>query len=143
MLPPNLTLIIEMIVFWLFIWATMKFVWPPLMSAIEERQIIIAAGMAASERAHKELDLAQHHISEIIKEAKQQAASIIEKANHAAIELVDEAKSKARTESQKLLSNADVSLEKEIHHATNLLNEYITELAVSGAEKILGRKVKH
>ena len=98
----NLTLVVQMLVFGAFVWFTMKFVWPPLSKALEERQEKIADGLAAAERGRRELELAQHRVKDEMKHAKVQAADIIEKANRRATQMIEEAKEDARQESQKL-----------------------------------------
>ncbi len=91
----NLTLVIQMLVFAAFVWFTMKFVWPPLAKALEERQDKIAEGLAAGERGKKELELAQHRIKDDLKAAKIQASEIIEKATKRAAQLIEVAKEDA------------------------------------------------
>lgn len=137
----NVTLVIQMLVFATFVWFTMKFVWPPLAKALEERQDKIAEGLAAAERGRRELELAQHRVTEELKQAKITAADIIEKAHHRAAHLIDEAKDEARLEAQKLAKHAKEQLAQEVNRARDNLRKQVAALAVVGAERILKREV--
>lgn len=137
----NLTLVIQMLVFAAFVWFTMKFVWPPLSKALEERQDKIADGLAAAERGRRELELAQHRVKDELKQAKAQASEIIEKANRRAAQMVDEAKDDARLEAQKLAKVAQDQITQEVNQARSALRKEVAALAVAGAEKILKREV--
>lgn len=137
----NLTLVIQMLVFAAFVWFTMKFVWPPLSTALEERQNKIADGLAAAERGQKELELAQHRIGDDLKQAKAQASEIIEKANRRANQIVDEAKNDAREEALKLATIAKEQLATEVNRAREELRKQVAILAVAGAEKILKQEI--
>ena len=96
----NLTLVVQMLVFAAFVLFTMKFVWPPLAKALEERQDKIADGLSAAERGRKELELAQFRVKDELKQAKAQSADIIEKANKRASQIIEEAKEAAKREAQ-------------------------------------------
>lgn len=137
----NLTLVIQMLVFGAFVWFTMKFVWPPLAKALEERQDKIADGLAAAERGRRELELAQHRVKGEMKQAKAQAAEIIDKANRRANQIVDEAKDDARIESQKIATMAQEQITQEVNRARDSLRRQVASLAVSGAEKILKQEI--
>ncbi|MGQ3889146.1 F0F1 ATP synthase subunit B [Legionella sp. CNM-1927-20] len=137
----NFTLIIQMLVFAVFVWFTMKFVWPPLAKAMEERQNKIADGLAAAERGRKELELAQFRVKDEIKHAKAQASDIIEKATKRAAQLVEEAKEDAKQEANRQAKIAHEKLQQEINHARENLRKQVAELAVAGAEVILQRKI--
>ena len=113
----NLTLIVQMLVFAAFVWFTMKFVWPPLAKAMEERQDKIADGLSAAERGRKELELAQHRVKDELKQAKVQSADIIEKANKRAAQLIEEAKEEAKHEAQMQAKIAQEQLLQEVNHA--------------------------
>lgn len=130
-----------MLVFAVFVWFTMKFVWPPLSKALEERQEKIADGLAAAERGRRELELAQHRAKDEMKQAKAQAVDVIEKANRRAAQIVDEAKGDARTEAQKLAKIAQEHIALEVNQAKEELRKRVASLAVAGAEKILMREV--
>jgi F-type H+-transporting ATPase subunit b len=90
-----------MLVFLVFVWFTMKFVWPPLAKALEERQDKIADGLAAAERGRKELELAQHRAKDDLKHAKEKASEIIEKAHQRGVQLVEEAKEAAKLQAER------------------------------------------
>ena len=137
----NLTLIIQMLVFGVFVWFTMTFVWPPLMKALEARQAKIAEGLAAAERGQRELELAQHRVKDELKQAKVDASEIIEKAHRRAAELIDDAKDEARAEIQRAGRIAAEQLTQEINHAKEALRKQVAGLAVACAEKILKHEV--
>jgi len=137
----NLTLVIQMLVFAAFVWFTMKFVWPPLAKALEERQDKIADGLAAAERGRRELELAQHRVKDEMKQAKAQAAEIVEKASRRAAQIVEEAKDEARQEGQKLAKSAQEQIAQEVNRAREDLRKQVAILAVAGAEKILMREI--
>ncbi len=137
----NLTLVVQMLVFAVFVWFTMRFVWPPLVKALEERQEKIADGLAAAERGRRELELAQHRAKDEMKQAKVQSAEIVEKANRRAAQIVDEAKDDARQEVQKLAKIAEEHISQEVNRAKDGLRKQVAALAVAGAEKILAREI--
>ena len=137
----NVTLVVQMLVFAVFVWFTMKFVWPPLSKALAERQDKIADGLAAAERGRRELELAQHRVTEELKQAKVQSAEILEKANRRAAQIVEESKHDARLEAQKIVHNAQEQITQEVNHAKDVLKTQVASLAVAGAEKILMREV--
>lgn len=137
----NATLIGEAIAFAFFVWFTMKYVWPPLNGAIEERQKKIADGLEASERAEKDLELAQAKATEQLKEAKAQAAEIIEQAKKRENQMIDEAADKARAEAEKILAAGQSEIEAERNRAKEELRKQVAILAVAGAEKILERSI--
>jgi len=137
----NATLLGQAISFALFVWFCMKYVWPPLMKAIEERQKKIADGLQAAERAAKDLDLAQANASDQLKEAKRTATEIIEQANKRKSQILDEAREEAQAERQKILAQAEAELEAERNRARDDLRKQVATLAVAGAEKILERSI--
>ncbi|SDH83623.1 F-type H+-transporting ATPase subunit b [Vibrio xiamenensis] len=137
----NATLLGQAFSFALFVWFCMKYVWPPLMKAIEERQKKIADGLQAAERAAKDLDLAQANASEQLKEAKRTATEIIEQANKRKSQIVEEAREEAKAERQKILAKAEAELEAERNRARDELRKQVATLAVAGAEKILERSI--
>jgi len=137
----NATLLGQAISFALFVWFCMKYVWPPLMSAIEERQKKIADGLQAAERASKDLDLAQANASDQLKEAKRTATEIIEQANKRKAQILDEAREEAQAERQNILTQAEAELEAERNRARDDLRKQVATLAVAGAEKILERTI--
>jgi F-type H+-transporting ATPase subunit b len=137
----NATLLGQAIAFALFVWFCMKYVWPPIMEAIEERQKKIADGLSAAERAAKDLDLAQANASDQLKEAKRAATEIIEQANKRKGQILDEAREEALTERQKILTQGEAELETERNRARDELRKQVATLAVIGAEKILERSI--
>ena len=137
----NATLIGETITFILFVWFTMKYVWPPLMKIMDERRAQIADGLAAAQQGRDELELAQHKSKEIIDEAKTQAAATIEQSHQRAARIVDDAKTDAREEGARLLKLAESDIEQEAIAARDQLLSQVAKYAVAGAEKILTREV--
>lgn len=137
----NLTLLGEMLTFMVFVWFTVRFVWPPLTKALEERREKIAAGIAAADKARRDLELAQHKITEMMTVAKAQVAQLIEQANHRANHIVEEGKARARTEGDRLLEIAKNDIEREVYTARETLMNQLSSLVVAGAEKILQHEV--
>ncbi len=137
----NATLIVQIITFAFFVWFTMKFVWPPITKALEERRNEIAEGLAAAERGQKELELARYKAVQDLKEAKLQAAEIIDKAQKRAAHLLDEAKQSAQTEAARLIQVAQEQIEQEMNQAKEALRKQVSKLAIAGTEKILEREV--
>ena len=137
----NFTLFSQAAAFAIFIWFTVKFVWPPLMRAIEDRQKTIADGLAAGERGKHELELASHRSADALKEAKQRAADIIAQAEKRASQIIEEAKGTAKDESDRILVGAKAEVEQEVFRAKETLRQHVADLAVAGAAKILRREV--
>jgi F-type H+-transporting ATPase subunit b len=137
----NATLFIQTIVFVILGWVTMRFIWPPLIKAIEERQKKIAEGLASSERAEKSLAEAKASATDIIKEARVQANKIIDQANKRSNELVDEARGTAIAEGQRLLADARSEVTVESNRAREQLRREVGLIAVAGAGKLLGREI--
>jgi F-type H+-transporting ATPase subunit b len=119
----------------------MKYVWPPLISAIEERQKKIADGLAASERASKDLELAQANATDKLREAKDEASKIIEQAKRRATQLVDEETQKGHAEREKIIAQGHAEIEAEKNRVREELRKQVGLLAVSGAQKILAREI--
>ncbi|EWH09288.1 F0F1 ATP synthase subunit B [Catenovulum agarivorans DS-2] len=137
----NATLIGESIAFFVFVVFTMKYVWPQLNGAIEARQKQIEEGLAASEQAEKDLELAKKEAANKLKEAKNEAAAIIEQAKKRESLIIEEAADKARAESEKILAQGQAELEAERNRARAELREQVAVLAVTGAEKIIARSI--
>ncbi|WP_018982206.1 F0F1 ATP synthase subunit B [Salinimonas chungwhensis] len=137
----NATLIGQLIAFIVFVWFCMKYVWPPLLSAIEERQKKIADGLEASDRAEKDLELAREKATEQLKEAKAQAAEIIEQAKKRGNQLVDEETQKGQAEREKIVAAGYAEIEAERNRAKEELRKQVAALAVRGAERILQREI--
>ncbi|MBT8438419.1 MAG: F0F1 ATP synthase subunit B [Gammaproteobacteria bacterium] len=137
----NLTLIGQLVTFVVFVWFTMKYVWTPIMGALEARRKEIADGLAAAERGQHEQQLAQERAKEALHEAKQQAAEIINQAHKRANEIVDEAKHDAKAEGDRILTAAQAEIEQELNRSREALREKVAILVVSGAEKILQKEI--
>ena len=137
----NLTMIAQAIMFAIFIWFTVKFVWPPLLRAIEARQKTIAEGLAAAERGRLDLEAAAKRSNEMMAEAKKQVQEIIAQADRRAAQIVEEAKGAAKTEGERLVTGAKAEIDQEFSRAKEALREQVAALAIAGAEKILRREV--
>lgn len=136
-----MTLIVQVLVFAAFVWFTMKFVWPPLAQALEERQNKIADGLSAGERGRKELELAQHRIKDEMKQAKAQVAEILERANRQASKLIEEAKESAKCEVKLQVEAGQEQIRQAENRAREDLRQLSVQLAVNIAEKILMHKI--
>ncbi len=137
----NATLLGQIISFSIFTWFCLKYVWPPLIQAMEERQNKLAAGLQDAEKAEDALKRAEVDAEERIKEAKGQAAALIEQANRRAAQIVEEAKEQAKTEGERLKSQAETEIEQEYNRAKERLRTEVAVLVINGAEKILGSSV--
>jgi len=133
----NLTLFGQMVTFAFFVWFCMKFVWPVIIGAMEERQQKIADGLDAADRAMRDLEAAKSEATDQMKEAKQEAAGIVDQANKRANQIVDEAKVLAVAEGDRLKVAAEAEIEQEINRAKEELRSKVAGLAIAGAEKIL------
>ena len=137
----NATILGQTIAFILFVWFCMKFVWPPLMAAIENRQKEIAEGLSSAERAKKDLALAQNNATEQLKEAKLQSAQIVELANKRKAQIVEDATREAQAEREKILAQAQAEVDAERNRVKEELRKQVAALALVGAEKILERQI--
>ncbi len=137
----NLTLFLQMISFAVFVWFTMKFVWPPIVKALEARKAAISEGLAAAERGKHDQALAQQKAKGVLKKAKAQASEIVGQAQKRSGEIIDEAKSDARAEGERILVAARAQVDQEVNHAREQLREKVAALAIAGAEKILSREI--
>jgi len=137
----NLTLIVQMIVFLVLVWFTMKFVWPMILGPMEERSKKIAAGLNAAEKGQQELALARDRSEAIIREARERATQIIDQAQHRANDLVEQAKSSATAEGQRLVAAAKQQIELDASHAREALRREVATIAVSAASKVLEREI--
>ena len=133
----NLTLFGQMVTFASFVWFCMKFVWPVIITAMEERQQKIADGLDAADRAMRDLAAAQDKATDQMKEAKQEAAGIVDQANKRANQIVDAAKQQAITEGARLKVAAEAEIEQEVNRAKEELRASVAGLAIAGAEKVL------
>ena len=137
----NLTLIVQMLVFATLIWATMKWIWPPILNAMDERQRKIAQGLAAGEKGEQALTEARGQADTIIREARERATQIIDHAQHRANELVEEAKGTATTEGARLVAAAQEQIALDATRARESLRREVAGIAVGAASKLLGREV--
>ena len=138
---PNLTLIVQGLAFFAVAWLVMKFGWPHIMAAIEERQQKIAEGLAAADRSQKDLAQAQDKAGEALKEARLKANEIIEQAHHRANAIIDQAKTDAVVEATRQKALADADILASANRAREDLRKQVSLLAVTGAEKLLRREI--
>ena len=137
----NLTMFAQALSFAILIWFTARFVWPPLITAVENRQKTIADGLAAGERGKHELEISAKRAAEALREAKQQASEIIAQAEKRAAAIIDEAKENAKAEGDRILVGAKAELDQEVFRTKETLRQQVADLVVSGAEKILRREI--
>ncbi len=137
----NATLLGQAISFFIFVMFCMKFVWPPLIGALRERQATIAEGLAAAEQSAQAQEVAQAEADKMLGEAKTQASEIVSQAQRRHNEIVDEAKQNAIVESDRIKSTAQTEIDQEVVSARESLRKQVSVVAVAGAEKILQREV--
>lgn len=133
----NATLIGQLITFAILVWFVLKYVWPPITKAMQEREKVIAAGLEAAERAKRELEQAQHKALSIIHDAKRDASQVVEAARQRSVQILEEAKAIAREEGSRLITQAKDEIGREVNQAKTALRKQLSELAVQGAEKII------
>ena len=137
----NLTLIMQAAAFAAFIWFTAKFVWPPLMRAVETRQKQIADGLAAADEGRKSLANAEKRISDLVGEARTKASEIVAQGEKFRHETVEQAKAEAKAEADRIVAAAKAEIAQEVARAKEDLRHQVSSLAIAGAEKILKREV--
>ena len=137
----NATLLIQMTVFATVVLFSMKFIWPMIMEAIEERNKNISDGLAAAEKGQKQLSEAESEVTGLISEAKKQATTILDQANTRASSIVETAKTKGDKERDKIISTAQEEAEHELNKLKEDLKKDLASLAVAGAEKVLSREI--
>jgi len=137
----NLTLLMQAVAFGAFIWFCWRFIWPPLMRAIENRQKEIADGLAAGEEGRQSLSRAEREVAKMLSDAKTRASEIIAQGEKLRSETVEQAKGEAKTEANRILATAKAEIAQEATRAKEALRDQVAELAVAGAEKILRREV--
>lgn len=137
----NATLIGQSIAFFIFVWFCMKFVWPPLMRALDERKRTIADGLAAAERGKRELEQAEKRALDVMKKAKSDAQEVIGLAEKRAAEVADEAKQQARAEAERIVQAAKADIEQEANRAREQLRARLAELVAAGAGRILEKEI--
>jgi len=137
----NLTLLMQAVAFAVFIGFCAKFVWPPLMRAVENRQKQIADGLAAGEEARQSLTKAEARIAEMLADAKARASEIISQGEKLKNETIEQSKSTAKTEGERIIAAAKAEIDQEVLRAKEALRNQVADLAVAGASKILKREV--
>ncbi|HKD54531.1 MAG TPA: F0F1 ATP synthase subunit B [Steroidobacteraceae bacterium] len=137
----NLTLVVQMIVFATLILITMKWIWPPILKAMDERQRKIAQGLAAAEEGERELSEARGKADAIVREARERANQIIDHAQHRANEMVEEAKGTASSEAARIVAAAQQQIDLDTTRAKESLRREVAGIAVGAASKLLGREI--
>jgi F-type H+-transporting ATPase subunit b len=137
----NLTLIVQMVVFALLVFAVMRWLWPPILDAMEERSRKIAEGLAAAEKGERELAEARSKADAIVREARERAREIIEHAEHRATELIEEARGAASAEAARLVAAAQQQIQLDTARARESLRREVAGIAVRAASKLLGREI--
>jgi F-type H+-transporting ATPase subunit b len=137
----NVTLFVQMIVFSIVIWVTMKFIWPILLEAMDEREKRIADGLAAADKGQSDLLAAESKAQKIIAEARNQAKVIVDQAGVRGNDIVDEARTDGEAEKRRQLEAAQAEIDVEINRARDELRGQVAAIALSGAEKILSREI--
>jgi F-type H+-transporting ATPase subunit b len=137
----NATLFGQMISFAILIWFTVRFIWPPLLNAIEERQEKIADGLAAADKARLELADADARVAVELKKAGAEAAQMRDRADKQAVAIIDKARTDAQAEANRVKVQAEAEIANLSHKAREVLRQQVAALAVAGAERILGREI--
>jgi F-type H+-transporting ATPase subunit b len=137
----NATLFVQTVVLFIGVLITMRYIWPPLRAALDERAKKIADGLAAAERGSRSLDDAKRRIAQLEAEARARAQAIVAETEKRAAAMVDEAKAQAKTEGERLVAAARQEAEQEMQRAKGLLRDQVAALAVAGAEQVLRREV--
>ncbi|MEO8017958.1 MAG: F0F1 ATP synthase subunit B [Pseudomonadota bacterium] len=137
----NATLIVQMIVFLLLVWATMSFAWPYIVSRMQEREKRIAAGLAAAEQGQQDLAEAKNRADEVIKEARTRALAIESQARTQASQIIDEARKAAGLEGEKAMASAKSQIDLESNRARDALRGQVVSLAVAGAKRVLEKEI--
>jgi len=135
------TLIAQGITFFIFVYVTMKFVWPPIMAAMDERKEKIADGLAAAERGKSELKAASARVDDLVRDARSQAQEIVEQASRRASSLLEEARAESQKQRDRQLAAAEAEIEQAISRAREELRAQVAAVAVAGAERILAREI--
>lgn len=135
------TLVAQGVTFFIFVYVTMKFVWPPIMQAMTERQEKIADGLAAAERGKSELSAASARIEDLLRDARSQAQEIVEQANKRASGIVEEARSEGEKQRERQIAAAQAEIEQAVNRAREELRAQVAIVAVAGAERILAREI--
>lgn len=137
----NLTLFGQTVTFIVFVWFCMKYVWPPILNALNERKQKIADGLAEAEKGMQAKEMAEQDAAKTLAEAKTQATEILAQAQRRADEIVEESKQTARVEGERLLSGARADIDQEVNRAREDLRKDVVAIAMRGTERLLGREV--
>ena len=137
----NAPLIAQLIVFFILVWFTMKYVWPPIAKALDERADKIAEGLAAAERGKSDFEQAEKKVAELLADGRNQATELVANAEKRAAQIVEEAKNQASVEAARIAAQAKSDVEQETNRAREALREQVAALAVKGAEAILRSEV--
>ena len=137
----NATLLAQTIMFALFVWFCMKFVWPPIMAALDERRKLIADGLADAERAKHDLELAAKRSAEMLRETKAKVSEIVANGEKRASEIIEAAKDQAKIEGDRIISGAKAEIDQEVFRAKEQLRIEVSSIALAGASKILAREI--
>lgn len=137
----NATLLGQMITFAFLVWFTMKFVWPPIINAMRERQARISEGLAAAERSGQQLEKAQEEVESMLREARQKAQEILAQANKRSLDVIEQAKVEAKVEGERMLAAARSEIEQEVNQAREQLRRELANLAIAGASRIIKREL--
>jgi F-type H+-transporting ATPase subunit b len=137
----NLTMFAQMVAFIIFVAFCMKYVWPPLTSAMRARQKSISDGLENAARAELQLQEASESVASELEAAKQEASALVSQAHTRANQIIDEAKVQAKSEAERIVQGAQDAIDQEINQAREALREKVSELAVQGAERILKTSV--
>lgn len=137
----NFTLISQALSFAIFIWFTARFVWPPLMKAVEERQKKIADGLAAADQGQQQLSQAQNRAQDVLNGARQQSQEIVATAQKRADDMVEQARATAKAEGERQIAAAQAAIALEVQQAREALRTQVAALAMAGAEQVLMREI--
>ena len=137
----NLTILGQSISFFIFVWFCMKYVWPPIINALTTREARIAGGLAAAEKAQRDLEEAASKSADLLQEGREKAQEFVSQAHKRGDDLVEEAKAQAREEAVQIVNSARAQIEQERNAAREELRGQVAALAVRGAEQILLREV--
>jgi F-type H+-transporting ATPase subunit b len=137
----NLTLLMQAVAFGVFIWFCARFIWPPLMRAIDTRQKQIEEGLAAGEQGRQSLATAEKRVADLLAEAKARSTEIIAQGEKLKSEAIGAARGEAKAEAERILAQAKAEIEQEVTRAKQALRDQVADLAVAGASKILKREI--
>jgi F-type H+-transporting ATPase subunit b len=137
----NATLFAQMVVFFILAWFSMRFVWPPIVQALDERAKKIADGLAAAERGRNDLELATKRSADALREGKEKYAEMVVLAEKQAAQIIEDAKAQAKVEAERILAGGRAAAQQEVAQAKEALRDQVAVLAVAGAEKILRREI--